>query len=150
MSQYISILGYYWNKLLNNQHLWNQIGQLVTSNWLLILSSVMFLFPCYRTRPVSLICLTLQTQGDLKLYFGLGMFLLHCKKTRQVSLICETLQTQLTYRIYLAIRRGFPTLDWVQIIKSVLCNFAVIHTCDIFSEPDREIWDFSEGDWGIR
>ena len=24
------------------------------------------------------------------------------------------------------------------------------HTCDIFSEPDREIWDFSEGDWGIR
>ena len=22
------------------------------------------------------------------------------------------------------------------------------HTCDIFFEPDREIWDFSEGDWG--
>ena len=24
------------------------------------------------------------------------------------------------------------------------------HTCDIFLEPDREIWDFSEGDWGLR
>ena len=24
------------------------------------------------------------------------------------------------------------------------------HTCDIFFEPDREIWDFSEGDWGLR
>ena len=25
-----------------------------------------------------------------------------------------------------------------------------IHTCNIFLEPDREIWDFSEGDWGLR
>ena len=25
-----------------------------------------------------------------------------------------------------------------------------VHTCDIFLEPDREIWDFSEGDWGLR
>ena len=24
------------------------------------------------------------------------------------------------------------------------------HTRDIFLEPDREIWDFSEGDWGLR
>ena len=24
------------------------------------------------------------------------------------------------------------------------------HTCDIFFEPDREIRDFSEGDWGLR
>ena len=24
------------------------------------------------------------------------------------------------------------------------------HTCDIFIEPDREIWDFSEGDWGLK
>ena len=24
------------------------------------------------------------------------------------------------------------------------------HTCDIFFEPNREIWDFSEGDWGLR
>ena len=27
---------------------------------------------------------------------------------------------------------------------------ALFHTCDIFLEPDREIWDFSEGDWGLR
>ena len=25
-----------------------------------------------------------------------------------------------------------------------------VHTCDIFFEPDWEIWDFSEGDWGLR
>ena len=25
-----------------------------------------------------------------------------------------------------------------------------MHTCDIFFKPDREIWDFSEGDWGLR
>ena len=24
------------------------------------------------------------------------------------------------------------------------------HTCDIFLEPDREIWDFSEGDCGLK
>ena len=28
--------------------------------------------------------------------------------------------------------------------------FGYKHTCDIFLEPDREIWDFSEGDWGLR
>ena len=28
--------------------------------------------------------------------------------------------------------------------------FGPLHTCDIFLEPDREIWDFSEGDWGLR
>ena len=26
----------------------------------------------------------------------------------------------------------------------------LVHTCDIFLEPDREIWDSSEGDWGLR
>ena len=29
-------------------------------------------------------------------------------------------------------------------------EYHVSHTCDIFLEPDREIWDFSEGDWGLR
>ena len=24
------------------------------------------------------------------------------------------------------------------------------HTCDVFLEPDREIWDFSEGVRGLR
>ena len=36
--------------------------------------------------------------------------------------------------------------------RNLLFNGSVqkIHTCDIFLGPDREIWDFSEGDWGLR
>ena len=37
--------------------------------------------------------------------------------------------------------------------KRVICvrlGHPLKHTCDIFFEPDREIWDFSEGDWGLR
>ena len=40
-----------------------------------------------------------------------------------------------TYRIYSAIRRGFPSLEWVQIIKSVLCNFAVIRVLPFLNNP---------------
>ena len=39
------------------------------------------------------------------------------------------------YRIYLAIRRGFPSLEWVQIIKSALCNFAVIRVLPLLNNP---------------
>ena len=39
-------------------------------------------------------------------------------------------------------------LAFKQIIHDFL--FLALHTCDIFLEPDREIWDFSEGDWGLR
>ena len=54
------------------------------------------------------------------------------------------------YRIYSAIRRGFPSLDWVQIIKSVLCNFAVIRVLPFLNNPkdldpsdkmDLDFWD---------
>ena len=31
-----------------------------------------------------------------------------------------------------------------------LFKLSQVHTCDIFLEPDREIWDFAEGDWGLR
>ena len=39
------------------------------------------------------------------------------------------------YRIYSAIRPGFPSLEWVQIIKSVLCNFAVIRVLPFLNNP---------------
>ena len=54
------------------------------------------------------------------------------------------------YRIYSAIRRGFLSLEWVQIIKSVLCNFTVIWVLPFLNNPkdldpsdktDLDIWD---------
>ena len=54
------------------------------------------------------------------------------------------------YRIYSAIRRGFPSLEWVQIIKSVLCNVAVIRVLPFLNNPkdldpsdkaDLDFWD---------
>ena len=38
------------------------------------------------------------------------------------------------------------------VVASTLSNRQKLymHTCDIFLEPDREICDFSEGDWGLR
>ena len=54
------------------------------------------------------------------------------------------------YHIYSAIRRGFPSLEWVQIIKSVLCSFAVIRVLPFLNNPkdldpsykmDLDFWD---------
>ena len=56
----------------------------------------------------------------------------------------------LTIPIYSAIRWGFPSLQWVQIIKSVLCNFAVIRVLPFLNNPkdldpsnkmDLDFWD---------
>ena len=58
----------------------------------------------------------------------------------------------LKYRIYSAIRRGFPSLEGVQIIKSVLCNVAVIWVLPFLNNPkdldpsdktDLDFWDCS-------
>ena len=38
----------------------------------------------------------------------------------------------------------------INVRVNALKNPKEYHTCDIFLEPDREIWDFSEGDWGLR
>ena len=39
------------------------------------------------------------------------------------------------YGIYSAIRRGFPSLERIQIIKSVLCNFAEIWVLPFPNNP---------------
>ena len=52
--------------------------------------------------------------------------------------------------IYSAKRRGFPSLERVQILRSVLCNFAVIRVLPFLNNPkdldpsyktDLEFWD---------
>ena len=35
-------------------------------------------------------------------------------------------------------------------LKSLIICTMHLHTCDIFLEPDREIWDFSKEGWGLR
>ena len=57
---------------------------------------------------------------------------------------------QSIYRIYSAIRQGCPSPEWVQIIKSVLCNFVVIRVLPFLNNPkdldlsykmDLDFWD---------
>ena len=63
---------------------------------------------------------------------------------------CSSMFLYEVYCIYSAIRRGFPSLEWVQIIKSVLCNFAVIRVLpfpnnakdlDLSYKMDLDFWD---------
>ena len=55
--------------------------------------------------------------------------------------------------IYLAIRQGFLLLEWLQITKSALCNFAIIRVLPFPKNPqnldpsymmDLDIWDCFE------
>ena len=39
-------------------------------------------------------------------------------------------------------------LDDVTSIHSINLKMTIAY--DIFFKPDREMWDFSEGDWGLR
>ena len=67
-------------------------------------------------------------------------------RNKQVSLK----PTHKVYQIYSAIRQGFPSLEKGQIIKSVLCNFAVIRVLPFLDNPkdldpsyktDLDFWD---------
>ena len=56
-----------------------------------------------------------------------------------------------------SVQNTFRELCWHFMIYHCIIYVSVahsvkrhVHTCDIFLEPDREIWDFSEGDWGLR
>ena len=58
--------------------------------------------------------------------------------------------TESVLPVYSAIRRGFPSLEWVLIIQSVLCNFAVIRVLPFLNNPkdldpsyrmDLDFWD---------
>ena len=49
--------------------------------------------------------------------------------------------------------KEFKICFWVSYVLKkmiLIISSCLTHTCDIFLEPDREIWDFSEGDWGLR
>ena len=78
----------------------------------------------------------------------LCLFLIQNKEKMQ-NFFLYFLQNK-NYCIYLAIRRGFPSLEWVQIIKSVLCNVAVIRVLPFLNNPkdldpsyktDLDFWD---------
>ena len=62
-------------------------------------------------------------------------------------------EIHLYYCIYLAIRWGFPSLEWLQITKSVIWNFAVIQILPFLNDPkdldpsykmDLDFWDYLE------
>ena len=43
--------------------------------------------------------------------------------------------------------------EWFTLVSTFTTGIYVvvqIHTCAIFFDPDREMWDSSEGDWGLR
>ena len=71
-------------------------------------------------------------------------------KMRQLKELALWAKNYFIYHIYLAIRRGFPSLEWLLITKSILWNFAIIQILPFLNNPkdpdpsymtDLDFWD---------
>ena len=110
-------------------------------HWLEIISQIYF---------ISGLILSSVSKKGLKIWIRIVNYIRPLRILLSLKYFIQQLSYVLSKMIYSAIRRGFPSLEWVQIIESVLCNFAVIRVLPFLNKPkdldpsyktDLDFWD---------